>query len=1236
MNKLYTLGFYKKHITNPCSDKNNILFGTYDNIKFSSIKTYSEAEKMISISQYNVLDGQLHENIEPDYPTSMIVLYSLEEGLKNSELWESGFELGRKLDFLSVILFSSQEYKGNLFLLSNKIHDKVTNDEDIKISCFGTFGMYDMCVVVRAVSIEKVIEFVDSLYENEEIKSIKTSYTIVNYIGDSTERRLITEDKKDCIYIANIQITCACKKARRNILSKLDEYLGKDYEKIVSYAVLGEYDMCVHIPANILPLKLYQQDGMFNSYSKFYKDNIIQCCTRISKKETIDDFGKSFEEDDSTCSNENTIEVRDLHNKIIERIRKLTHDKELNDFALNRILQLAYVDFCKAYFIAPQSKTIIDLECQFISTIDCISQVLNREKDVGYDKVYDAVSELAEMLSKKIYIVNQENSYAIVEPYSYLYNTGILQDIIHMYESFIKSFIAVIYANGSTMQSELIPVVLVDAAANFPISNLFIYNENKNESNGKEQNCDQLRIISIKFPLDIILCPEMYLPLLVHEIVHYLCPYNRILRNKIVLNLYMKLYFCSMLKALVNRDEIIYFDNVFIDFISLWFEKNFDSIINRFEFSNNPVLDFESKSLTFSSQIENLFDTSFSKYCEDSSINSEFFKVFKQCVSDFQEEYKISIFNDSDNLQHQIVSYGKNKTYISHIKDFSDGLKELICDMFMCEFFGLDEVSYFSLIVISILNQNLKQKINHGNLVSVIIRFGGIIKWEFKHEEKTFDINKYSKEIITMVGNINPIYKSRENDIKEILEMLGNSILQFFKRYYSYIAEISDYIKCYNIESYCGGLEFYNYEFKINTMVKKFGDSLKEVHNCFEKFKTNFTGEKDYTLENAVKLIQLLPNEITLKDLSSFYKECQNFKCKNPIKMDCGFNEKKITIYKNKSGFDDATNIYIDKNGIESAIKLAKRNLIDDDTPNDSLWYRGQVNASWGVAPALFRNCSNNNFRDKLIDAYELFRAQACESLEIHTNIDSDSDWIACMQHYFVPTHFLDWSEQPLTSLYFALENYFDYPCKYFKQPIPECDFEKMRSQCSSDSALFVLNPNRMNRILSGLNGVPNISIQRNELLYKNYVLPNRGDRGAVEMKTSKDFFSQPSSENNCWKYMPMAVITSQLNSRIKAQKGHFVAYNLQVNYSISPEEEDKKKEVYKATSVCDLYAIQKELYRICCEKGKKFKPFIAKIIIPNSDKEEVYSTLKAYGINKSSFYPELMHIGTDVSKIVF
>lgn len=1229
MYQLYTLDFYKKHITNPCSDKNNILFGTYDNIKFSSIKKYSDAEKMISISQYNVLDSNKRENLVPDYPTSIIVLYSLEENEYAKELWKSDFKSEKELDFLCVILFSAQSYHDNLSYLSEELHKQVADDKEIIISCFGTFGMYDMCVVVRAISIKKVIDFVDSLYENVNIRSINTSYSIVSYIGDSKEKeRKLIDQKGKCKYIANIQITCTSKKARKNILFELQKYLGDDYKKIVSYAVLGEYDMCIHIPANVLPLRLYQQDGMLNSYSEFCQKNIIQSCTRISKKETIDDFvGNSIEDKNYISSNDLYKQKEKVHEKIIEKIKKLTVKKELYNFPLNRILQLAYIDFCKAYFVAPQNCAISDLECQFISTIDCIDQILNREKDVGNKQVYEVASDLAEMLSKKIYTVIQENNYAIVEPYSYLYNTGILQDIIHMYESFIKKFLAIIYAHCSIKQSELIPVVSIDAAVDIPMSDLFIYNENKTSVKNDKQNSDQLRIISIKLPLDVILRPEMYLPLLIHEVIHYLCPHNRILRNKIIFRIYMEHYFLVMISTIYKGQS--YCINEIMYYVCKWFNINFVSIFYRLNILKNSELDFESKSLTFSSQVENLFDRAFSKYSGNEADNSELYKIFKEFVVYLKEEAGIEICTDMNDLHHTIVYYGRNKECIQEINGISDGLKELICDIFMCEFFNLDVVSYFSLITLSILNQNIKCEY----LISGAIRFGGIVKWQFKN--KGFDINKYSEDIIKMVCNFNPRYKSRRKDINEILEMLNYNVKMFSQRFSIYINEINDYINCYKIKSYCTPSDILDNYSKIS--LKTFTEALEAVHVFFDGFKSSDLSENDYTLKNAIKLIQLLPNDLSLNDLNAFYNisrlnkhgECSNEYPEGTVKRENSICVKDNVLY------TSTTDIYIYENGIESAIRLAKRKLIDDDTPNDSLWYRGQVNASWGVAPALFRNC-NNNFRDKLIDAYELFRAQACESLEIHTNIDSDSDWIACMQHYFVPTHFLDWSEQPLTSLYFALENYFDYPCKYFKQPIPECDFEKMRSQCSSDSALFVLNPNRMNRILSGLNGVPNISIPRNELLYKNYVLPNRGDCGAVEMKTSKDFFSQPSSENNCWKYMPMAVITSQLNSRIKAQKGHFVAYNLQVNYPIPPKEEDKKKETLKATSVCDLYAIQKELYRICCEKGKKFKPFIAKIIIPNSSKEEVYNTLKAYGINKSSFYPELMHIGTDVSKIVF
>lgn len=89
--------------------------------------------------------------------------------------------------------------------------------------------------------------------------------------------------------------------------------------------------------------------------------------------------------------------------------------------------------------------------------------------------------------------------------------------------------------------------------------------------------------------------------------------------------------------------------------------------------------------------------------------------------------------------------------------------------------------------------------------------------------------------------------------------------------------------------------------------------------------------------------------------------------------------------------------------------------------------YRGQVSAEWKLVPGLFR------LPDKLFylgtdDSLEeilmqRFQRQARPFL-IPTLVPQDQlEWIALAQHHHLPTRLLDWTESPLTALFFAVDD---------------------------------------------------------------------------------------------------------------------------------------------------------------------------------------------------------------------
>ncbi len=89
--------------------------------------------------------------------------------------------------------------------------------------------------------------------------------------------------------------------------------------------------------------------------------------------------------------------------------------------------------------------------------------------------------------------------------------------------------------------------------------------------------------------------------------------------------------------------------------------------------------------------------------------------------------------------------------------------------------------------------------------------------------------------------------------------------------------------------------------------------------------------------------------------------------------------------------------------------------------------YRGQADARWSVASSFEREYLEwfSQFSDAegLLKSHELsmierFRQKACGYVE-HPDM-SNLEWLALMRHYGVPTRFVDFSESPFVSLYFA------------------------------------------------------------------------------------------------------------------------------------------------------------------------------------------------------------------------
>lgn len=194
--------------------------------------------------------------------------------------------------------------------------------------------------------------------------------------------------------------------------------------------------------------------------------------------------------------------------------------------------------------------------------------------------------------------------------------------------------------------------------------------------------------------------------------------------------------------------------------------------------------------------------------------------------------------------------------------------------------------------------------------------------------------------------------------------------------------------------------------------------------------------------------------------------------------------------------------------------------------PRDLYWFRGEGDSTNDLLPSLYRHPTKKKKGELLeIERSLINRFKERSVPYLTANLNSEWEYVFLMQHYGVPTRLLDWTENPMIALFFALTS---------------AERDQTTGKYLKDAAVWALSPTLWNATVFA-----HVSYDRGPL--------SVSDRLLKPYAPFSDDAEEPPA-------LPAAIFGIHNSPRIVAQRGVFTIFGS----NISPVQDIFIKENFK------------------------------------------------------------------------